>query len=157
MTVKQGDQTFTVTTDGNSNAIAGTFDVHVVTSRLRAKATKHNMGKFTTATASLEISELVLVQTVPLKVQHVYDVTAMRGRFGVSGKAFRNLDKALGNPTLADGLIDLFGLMDKVEGVRIQNDIRAMTERRGVALSVARYKIAETGDTRARTLQIGVP
>jgi hypothetical protein len=128
LTVRQGAQTFTLTADGNGNAIAGTFDVHVVTSRLRAKATKHNMGKFTTATASLEISELVLVQTVPPKVQHAYDVTAMRGRFGTSGKAFRNLDKTLGNPALADGLIDLFGLMDKVEGVRIQNDIRAMTE-----------------------------
>jgi energy-coupling factor transporter ATP-binding protein EcfA2 len=128
LTVKQGAQTFTLTADGDSNAIASIFDVHVVTSRLRAKATKHNMGKFTTATASLEISELVLVQTVPQKVQHGYDVTAMRGRFGASGKAFRNLDKTLGNPTLADGLIDLFGLMDKVEGIRIQNEIRAMTE-----------------------------
>lgn len=128
LTLKRGGQTSTLIADGNSNAITGTIDVHVVTSRLRAKATKHNMGKFTTATASLEISELVLVQTVPTKAQHAYDVTAMRRSFGSSGKAFRNLDKTLGSPTLADGLIDLFGLMDKVEGVRVQNDIRAMTE-----------------------------
>lgn len=126
LTIRQNGQTFTLVADSNSNAIAGTFDVHVVTSRLRAKATKHNMGKFTTATASLEISELVLVQTVPAKAQHAYDVTTMRGRFGPSGKAFRNLDKTLGSPALADGLIDLCGLIDKVEGVRIQNDIREM-------------------------------
>jgi len=127
LTVRKNGQISTVIADDNSNAIAGVFDVHVVTSRLRAKATKHNMGKFTTVTASLEISELVLVSTVPPRTQHVYDVTAMRGRFGSSGKIFRNLDKTLGSPALADGLLDLCGLMDKVEGVRIQNDIREMT------------------------------
>ncbi len=127
LTIRQNNQFSTLIADGNSNAIAGVLDVHVVTSRLRAKATKHNMGKFTTATASLEISELVLVPTVPTKAQHAYDVTAMRGRFGLSGKAFRNLDKTLGNPALADGLIELCSLMDKVEGVRIQNDIGEMT------------------------------
>lgn len=128
LTIEQNGQTSTLIADSNSNAIAGTFDVHVVTSRLRAKATKHNMGKFTTATASLEISELVLVQTIPPKANHTYDVTAMRGRFGSSGKAFRNIDNTLGRPALADSLIDLCGLMDKVKGVRIQNDIREMTE-----------------------------
>lgn len=127
LTTRQGGQTSTLIADCNSNTIAGTFDVHVVTSRLRAKATKHNMGKFTTATASLEISDLVLVRTIPTKAQHAYDVTAMRSRFGPSGKAFRNLDKTLGSSALANGLIDLCGLMDKVEGVGIQNDISEMT------------------------------
>jgi len=127
LTIKQGGQTTTLTADGSSNTIADAFDVYVVTSRLRAKATKHNMGKFTTATASLEISELVLVKTIPPKTQHAYDVKTMRGRFGSSGKAFRNLDGALRSSALANGLIDLCGLMDKVEGVRIQNDIGAMT------------------------------
>lgn len=127
LTIKKNGQTSTLTADGNGNAIAGTFDVHVVTSRLRATATKRNMGKFTTVTASLEISELVLVPTTPPKAKHIYDVTAMRGRFGSSGKAFRNLEKTLGRPALADGLIDLYGLMDKVAGIRIQNDIREMT------------------------------
>jgi len=125
--IRQNGQISALTADGNSNAIGGAFDVHVVTSRLRAKATKHNMGKFTTATASLEVSELVLVQTIPPKAQHVYDVTAMRGRFGSSGKAFRNLDKTLGIPALADALVDLYSLMDKVEGVRVLQEISDMT------------------------------
>lgn len=51
----------------------------------------------------------------------------MRTRFGLSGKVFQNLGKTLGSPTLADGLIDLYGVMDKVSGVRIQNDIEEMT------------------------------
>lgn len=127
LTVKQSGQISTLTADGSSNAIAGAFDVHVVTSRLRAKATKRNMGKFTATTASLEIGELVLVPTIPPKAQHVYDVTAMRGCFGSSGKALRNLDKTLGSPALADSLLDLCGLMDKMEGVRIQNDIGEVT------------------------------
>jgi energy-coupling factor transporter ATP-binding protein EcfA2 len=126
LTIRQNGQISTLIADRNSNAIAGVFDVHVVTSRLRAKATKHNMGKFTTVTASLEISELVLVATIPPKAQHIYDVTAIRGRFGGSGKAFRNLDKTLASPALADGLMYLCGLMDKVEGVRIQNEIAEM-------------------------------
>lgn len=123
LTVRQNGQISTLVADGSSNAIAGVFDIHVVTSRLRPKATKHNMGKFTTATASLEISELVLVKTIPTKAQHIYDVTAMRARFGSSGKALRNIDKQLGNPVLADGLIELYGVMDKMAGVRIQNEI----------------------------------
>lgn len=127
LTIRQSGQISTLVADDSSNAIAGVFDVHVVTSRLRAKATKRNMGKFTTATASLEISELVLVQTIPPKAQHAYDVTAMRKRFGSSGKAFRNIDNAIRNPALADALINLYGLMDKVNGVRIQNDIGQMT------------------------------
>lgn len=127
LTIKQNDKNCTLTADGNSNAIAGAVDVHVVTSRLRAKATKRNMGKFTTATASLEIGDLVLVPTIPPRAQHAYDVTAMRGRFGSSGKALRNLARTLGNPALADGLIDLCGLMDKMEGIRIQNDIGEIT------------------------------
>ena len=51
----------------------------------------------------------------------------MRTRFGPSGKAFQNLSKTLGNPALADGLIDLYGVMDKMTGVRIQNDIEEVT------------------------------
>lgn len=127
LTIRRNDGTSTLVADRNCNAIAALFDVHVVASRLRAKATKHNMGKFTTATASLEISDLVLVQTIPPKAQHAYDVMEMRTRFGLSGKAFQNLGKTLGSPMLADGLIDLYGVMDKVSGVRIQNDIEEMT------------------------------
>jgi hypothetical protein len=128
LTVKGSDQISTLFADGTSNSIASMFDIHVVASRLRAKATKHNMGKFTTATASLEISDLVLVNTIPSKAQHAYDVTTMRGRFGASGKAIRNLEKTLGSPTLADSLIGLFGLMDKIDGVRIRNEINEITE-----------------------------
>ncbi len=123
LTIRQNGTISTLIADGRSNAIAGVLDVHVVASRLRAKATKHNMGKFTTATASLEISELVLVQTIPPKVQHAYDWTEMRTRFGSSSKALQNLSKILGSPALADSLIDLYGVMDKAAGVRIQNDI----------------------------------
>lgn len=127
LTIRRNDGTSTLVADRNCNAIAAFFDIHVIASRLRAKATKHNMGKFTTATASLEISDLVLVQTIPPKAQHAYDVMEMRTRFGASGKAFRSLGKTLGSPTLADGFIDLYGKMDKVSGVRIQNDIEEMT------------------------------
>jgi len=127
LTVMQDGQVSTLVADSHSNAIAGAFDVHVVSSRLRAKATKHNMGKFTTVSASLEIDELVLVQTVPVKAQHQYDVKAMRACFGSSGKAFSNLGQTLGDPALADGLSDLYELMDKVAGIHIQNEIAEIT------------------------------
>ncbi|TDK23004.1 hypothetical protein E2F46_12695 [Luteimonas aestuarii] len=127
LTIRQDGGISTLVADGNNNAIAEAFEVHVVTSRLRAKATKRNMGNFTTATASLEISDLVLVQTIPPKAQHAYDVTEMRARFGSAGKSFRNLDKTLGNSALADGLVDLYGLMDKAAGVRVQREIEEIT------------------------------
>jgi len=124
---QQSGRTASLIADGKSNAISGAYDVHVVTSRLRAKATKRNMGAFTTATASLEISELVLIATVPAKSLHAYDLKAMRGRFGLSGKILRNLASELGTPALADSLIDLFGLMDKMEGVRAQKEVDEIT------------------------------
>jgi hypothetical protein len=123
LTVKQGGQISAYVADANTNEIAGVFDVHVVTSRLRAKAVKHNMGKFTTATATLEISELELVRTIPPKARHVYDVTAMRARFGSAGKAFRNLESTLASPMLADSLSSLYGLMDKFSGARVQSEV----------------------------------
>lgn len=126
LTIRQDGQILPLAADSNSNAISGAFDIHVVTSRLRAKATKHNMGRFTTATASLEIDELELVRTIPPKAQHGYDVTLMRARFGASGKALRNIEKALDNPALASSLAELYGLMDKVAGNRIQKEINAI-------------------------------
>lgn len=127
LTIRKNGEISTLVADGGCNEIAASFDVHVIASRLRAKVTKHNLGRFTTATASLDISDLVLVQTIPAKAKHVYDVTEMRTRFGPSGKAFQNLSKTLGSPALADGLIDLYGLMDKMAGVRIQNGIEEVT------------------------------
>lgn len=142
LTINQKDQALDLVADSNSNAIAGHFDVHVITSRLRAKATKLNMGKFTAVTASLEISELVLVSTIPLKAWHIYDVTAMRGRFGQSWKAFHNLEKTLRNPTLADGLINLYGSMDKLAGARIQNELEQTT-------ALLRAQVGTANDIRA--------
>jgi energy-coupling factor transporter ATP-binding protein EcfA2 len=125
--LRQDDQDVTVSADSATNTISSVVDVHVVTSRLRAKATARNMGSFTTATASLAIDDLVLVGTIPEKAKHAYDIKVIRDHFGGSAKALRNLDKIIDRPGLADGLADLFGAMDKLEGARLSNELAAVT------------------------------
>ncbi|UPG92756.1 hypothetical protein [Luteibacter aegosomatissinici] len=128
LTVKQKGPVKTLVADGQSNTIAGAFDVHVVSSRLRAKATKHNMGRFTTAVAALEISDLILVATIPEKAKHLYSSTSIRARFGNAGKALRKVDDILSNPGLADGFTDLCPVMDKADGVRMGAEITGLMD-----------------------------
>lgn len=126
--LQQGNATVTLVADSQGNDIAPVLDVHVVTSRLRPKATKHNMGRFVTATASLEIGELELVKTVPAKVHHAYAIGSMREHFGTSGKALRNLSRTLTNPVLGQNMAALYGALDKLDGVRVRGgEIDEMT------------------------------
>jgi len=86
-----------------SNAIHGKFDYSVINSPLYAKAIKRNMGRFTTATASLEAEDIELISTIPDNIAFEYSISSAKSYFGANGKILINL-----NSTLLDNLEFLY-------------------------------------------------
>src|SRR5690606_31337788 len=78
--------------DENSNQISSQFDIHVLNTRLKAKSTKRNMGNFTSATPSLAIEQLILVNNIPTKANFEYKITEARKAFGDNGKILNSID-----------------------------------------------------------------
>lgn len=120
MIVETAGATETLVADENSNQIFSKFDVHVLSSRLRAKATKRNMGRFTSVSASLEIDQVVLVDRIPKKEQFGYSIAECRKSFGKNGKILKSIDTVLGEHKIADKLLQLEPEIKKLSGVRNQ-------------------------------------
>ncbi|MBO1271709.1 hypothetical protein J3L11_08655 [Shewanella sp. 4t3-1-2LB] len=118
MVVETAGTTETLVADENSNQILAKFDVHVLSSRLRAKATKRNMGGFTSVSASLEIDQVVLVDRIPQKEQFGYSVAECRKSFGKNGKILKSIDAILGDHNMADKLLQLEPEIKKLSGIR---------------------------------------
>ncbi|HNO74381.1 MAG TPA: hypothetical protein PKG49_01950 [Nitrosomonas mobilis] len=93
--------------DENKNEISAKFDIHVLSSRLRAKAKKRYMGGFTSVSASLEIDQVVLVDRIPQKVQFGYSLAACRKAFGKNGKILKSIEAVLVEHSIAENLLNL--------------------------------------------------
>lgn len=114
--------------DATSNTIFNRYDVHVISSRLVAKSTKRNMGKFTAASASIAIEPFVLVSRIPDKVLFSYAVASMRSIFGRNGKVLKNIKNLLSCPALTEELRRNFSVLDKMFGVRAQRKVAGILE-----------------------------
>lgn len=77
--------------DHIQNTISDHFDIQVISSKLVAKATKRNFGGFTQATASLEIEPVVLIDTIPQRVDFNYSPREEKKKFGINGKLLPNI------------------------------------------------------------------
>ncbi|MCF8053723.1 MAG: ATP-binding protein [Deltaproteobacteria bacterium] len=80
-----------------TNAIAGAFDVFVINSQVVAKATKRNMGRFTTVSASLDVTSVVLIDRIPAKVDFAYSHPQCKRTFGTNGKILPDATPLLNN------------------------------------------------------------
>lgn len=109
-----------LTADESGNTISSTIDVFVINSRLEAKATKRNMGGFTSASASLHINEIILIDKIPDRVKFAYSSASARREFGINGKILPNIDGLLSAPLLTNELWLQGDLISKFSGVRIQ-------------------------------------
>ena len=117
--VRREDGTIeTFCADKTGNSISGKFDVFVINSRLEAKAVKRNMGGFTSASASLVINEVVLVDTIPEKCIHGYSASRFKGQFGANGKILPNLEEVICSHVLADIFIEKIDVISKISGVK---------------------------------------
>lgn len=109
--------------DENKNEISAKFDIHVLSSRLRAKAKKRNMGGFTSVSASLEIDQVVLVDRIPQKVQFGYSLAACRKAFGKNGKILKSIEAVLVEHSIAENLLNLEPEIKKLSCVRNQKSL----------------------------------
>lgn len=129
ITVETAGATEVLVADENSNQISAKFDIHVLSSRLRAKATKRNMGGFTSVSASLEIDQVVLVDRIPQKVRFGYGLAEFRKAFGKNGKILKSIDSVLDEHNMADRLLLLEPEIKKLSGVRNQKALNDAVEK----------------------------
>lgn len=73
------------------NEIASRLNVYVINAGLTPGTTQHNMGKFTSVSGYLDISDVELVSSIPPDVRPIYRITDIRRAFGVNGKILPNL------------------------------------------------------------------
>jgi hypothetical protein len=121
LTLERTDgSTDTLVADENRNTISQSIDVFVINSRLEAKATKRNMGGFTSASASLEINAVVLIDKIPNRAKFNYSAATNRKQFGANGKVLPNIEALLSNPLLTNELWLQTDSIAKFAGVRNQ-------------------------------------
>ncbi len=78
--------------NNNINNIQSQFDFFVINSTIFAKATRKNMGVFTSATASLEIKTIEIISTIPEKNEFQYQYSEITNIFEVKKGFLPNLD-----------------------------------------------------------------
>ncbi|WP_143281598.1 hypothetical protein [Caballeronia cordobensis] len=82
---------------------------------------KNNVSGFTTASASLKINEVVLVDKIPAAVHFVYGIAETRKAFGKNGKFLEGIDCILNNAAAIDALSNEYATLNKFSGARIQD------------------------------------
>lgn len=87
----------------SQNEITECFDVTVISSGLISKATKQNTGKFTIATASLEIQPIIICK-IPDQEKFSYKYATARSSFGNNGKILPNIDTIVSDTRLYEDL-----------------------------------------------------
>lgn len=73
------------------NEISPRLSIHVINAGLTTGTTQHNMGKFTSVSGYLDISDVELISNIPPEVRPVYKITDIRRAFGVNGKILPNM------------------------------------------------------------------
>lgn len=83
------------TASNSSNSISSFFDCYVINNSVIPKAVSRNMGRFSVATASLEVSSVTLIDTIPVKCDFEYSTSNAKATFGVNGKILPNATSLL--------------------------------------------------------------
>ncbi len=81
------------------------------------------MGGFTSASASLQINEIVLIDKIPERVNFSYKAAGARQEFGANGKILPNIADLLSIPSLTADLYDQVDQLSKFSGARVQTKI----------------------------------
>lgn len=142
--IKRADGSITaLVADENENTILQSIDVFVINSRLDAKAIKRNMGGFTSASASLQINEIVLIDKIPERCHFSYKAASARQEFGANGKILPNIDTLLATPQITADLFDQVDQLSKYSGARVQAKVgeivKEINEQAGTANAVLEW------------------
>lgn len=115
----------TLTADSTTNTISNEFDVFVINSQLLAKATKMKIGGNVIAKPSLEIAPIILVNTIPKKVEFGYHFPDAKRSFGTSGKTLPDISELFSCPAAIRQIVDEIAL-NKFGQVRISAAVNAV-------------------------------
>ncbi len=83
------------TATNSSNSISSFLDCYVINNSVIPKAVSRNMGGFSVATASLEVSSVTLIDTIPEKCDFEYSTSGAKTEFGANGKILPNATSLL--------------------------------------------------------------
>lgn len=86
----------------------------VIKSHVEATSIQKNMGKFSSVTNHLDISDIVVKNTIPPKVDIPYKFESKKKAFGVNGKILFNIKDLFGNYEFIKILDDCKDLFDKI-------------------------------------------
>lgn len=106
-----------------TNAISPVIDYFVISNPTKPKGIGSMHGR---ATATLEIKDVVLVDTIPPNPTFGYLVTGMRTSFGVQGRVLPNISPLLANHLFVEKIAEHFDDLRKANGKMIQNSINAV-------------------------------
>lgn len=76
-----------------TNTISQKFSVFVISNPIKPIAKAQRFGATVTAKASLEIPDVVVVKTIPKKVNFVYSIKKLREKLGSNGKVLNDISE----------------------------------------------------------------
>lgn len=110
----------------STNTISGEIDYFVINNQTTPKGIGSQYG---TATATLEIRDVVLVDRIPTNVAFAYSNTSARSKFGQNSKVIPNISTILSNLKLVEKLSENYQALQRANGTTIQRRINAIISR----------------------------
>lgn len=111
--------------DNTSNQVSKEFDIFVINSQLKAKATKLRIAGNVVAKPSLEIAPTILVSTIPLKIGFNYSPAKVKRNFGLNGKILPNISDLFASPSAIYSIVNEVNLQ-KFGQVRVSRKLLAI-------------------------------
>ncbi|GAB1370207.1 hypothetical protein MASR1M45_02660 [Candidatus Kapaibacterium sp.] len=128
----------TLLADENSNTLNSIFDIFVINNRLTAKATTRNMGRYSSTTSQISVSDIELIKTIPSKAEFSFSIQKERIKFGKNGKIFPNIDFIFKDMDIILELksIDFKKFTGKILSTKISNIIEKINLFNGSTLEI---------------------
>ncbi|WP_237276159.1 hypothetical protein [Tenacibaculum ovolyticum] len=109
----------------DSNTISSHFDYFVINNLTKPKGIGSRFGS---ATARLEIKDVVLVDRIPDNTQFGYTFRGSQAAFGNCGKVLPNANLVLNNLVLVEKLSENYQALQRANGNRIQQSINLIID-----------------------------
>ena len=106
-----------------TNTISNEFDCFVINNPVKARGIGSQFGS---ASATLEIKDVILVDRIPPNIPSAYSFTNSKTRFGVNSRVLPNAHAVFGNLKLVEKLSEHFQDLQRANGQTIQNRINAI-------------------------------
>ena len=131
----------TLEADSSKNDIFKEFSCFVINSQLYARGIGSRFG---TATATMNIEDIVLVDRTPRKVSFNYSYASFKKCFGINSKILPNIDYLLSNKILIVSLFEKRDFFDKAISTKNQRIITTFIDKiNALSPSISKDKILE--------------